>query len=73
MLETSFKDDNDWFVYETYEKPEWFYLHPDSYIMDTIRHVCAGASLSGAGYPSMKAARLAFRAGVASKTAEVAN
>ena len=73
VIETSARDDKDWYVFETREQPVWYYLHPDAHIMDTVRDVCAGKSLTGTGYPTMKAARLAFRASVASKAAEVAN
>lgn len=60
-LQTSFMDEGDWSGTETRDKPKWTFAGPDSPSLVTIRHACAGEPLTGTGYPSLKAARKAYR------------
>ena len=69
-LQTSFMDGKDWSVMETPEKPAWIFVNPDVRNMVTVRHACSGEKLTGAGYPTMKAARIAYRASLTAPKAE---
>lgn len=61
-LQSTFMDEKGWSATDTPEKPAWFFVNPDVKNMVTVRHACAGEKLTGTGYQTMKAARVAYRA-----------
>lgn len=72
-LQSTFMDEKDWSATDTPDKPAWFFVNPDVQNMVTVRHACAGEKLTGTGYPTMKAARIAYRASLSASKPTTGN
>lgn len=72
-LQSTFMDEKGWSATDTPDKPAWFFVNPDVQNMVTVRHACAGEKLTGTGYPTMKAARVAYRASLSASKATAEN